>query len=203
MGNLHDGRRESLFQPQPVTAIAALLFLSPVLWNLTRYLVKKVDFQLSFSDNRTMDIHPSAEIPVPALLRAAWTTYGARMRDALERAGYDDVPRNGLYVIGALAHADTSLDDIVRALRVSKQAAGQLVDTLVLRGYLDRAVDSVDRRRLTVALTERGRAAATVQRATADEIGRHLLDTVGSERFAHMREALLVLARIGWQERQG
>src|SRR5579871_143230 len=47
------------------------------------------------------------------------------MRIALERAGYDDIPRNGLYVIGALAHAETSLHDIVRALRVSKQAAGR------------------------------------------------------------------------------
>jgi DNA-binding MarR family transcriptional regulator len=144
----------------------------------------------------------AAEIPMPALLRAAWTTYGARMRAALALAGFDDIPRNGLYVIGALAHTDTSLADIVVALRVSKQAAGQLVDTLVLRGYLERSVDSADRRRLTVALTERGRAAAVIQRGAADALNVRLLDQVGPERFAHLRDALLVLARLGWEEGQ-
>lgn len=150
-----------------------------------------------------MDTGSSGAIPMPALLRAAWTTYGARMRDALANSDFGDIPRNGLYVIGALAYAETSIDDIARALRVSKQAAGQLVDTLVLRGYLARSVDSADRRRLTVALTERGEAAAAVQRRAADTLDALLLDQVGPERLAHMREALLVLARLGREERLG
>jgi DNA-binding MarR family transcriptional regulator len=124
------------------------------------------------------------------------------MREALALADFDDIPRNGLYVIGALARVDTSLADIVRALRVSKQAAGQLVDTLVLRGYLERSVDSFDRRRLTVALTERGQAAAVVQRVAADGLDAQLLDQVGPERFALLRDALLVLAQFGYEERQ-
>ena len=40
------------------------------------------------------------------------------------------------------------------------QAAGQLVDTLVMRGYLERQTDPDDRRRLVVRLTERGAEAA-------------------------------------------
>ncbi len=107
------------------------------------------------------------DIVMPALLRHTRTTYGAAMRRALEKAGYDDIPRNGLYVIGGLAlgAGDVPLGQLVRELGVSKQAAGQLVDVLVLRGYLERAVDSEDRRKLTVTLTERGRAAAATQAA--------------------------------------
>jgi DNA-binding MarR family transcriptional regulator len=149
-----------------------------------------------------MAVASTVALPMPALLRAAWTTYGARMRSALALADFDDIPRNGLYVIGALAHAETSLADIVQALRVSKQATGQLVDTLVLRGYLARAVDSADRRRLSVTLTERGQAAAVVQRAAADALDAQLLSEVGPERFAGLRDALLVIARLGREERQ-
>ena len=65
------------------------------------------------------------------------------MRKALEEAGFDDVPKNGLYVIGGLAlgAGDVPLGQLVKELGVSKQAAGQLVDTLVLRGYLERTPD--------------------------------------------------------------
>ena len=43
------------------------------------------------------------EAPIPALLRHARSTYGVAMRRALDEAGYDDIPGNGLYVIGGLA----------------------------------------------------------------------------------------------------
>jgi DNA-binding MarR family transcriptional regulator len=85
---------------------------------------------------------------------------------------------------------------IIRQLGVSKQAAGQLVDALVLRGYLERAVDDEDRRRLTVALTERGRAAAEVSRKTVERIDAALLKKVGRERVTHARETLLALIAL-------
>jgi len=119
------------------------------------------------------------------------------MRDALGNAGYDDVPRNGLYVIGALAHSNAPLAQIIRELGVSKQAAGQLIDTLVLRGYLERSVDPGDRRRLIVMLTERGRAAADVQRSAMHAIDAELLRHAGAQCVAHMRQALLMLAHLG------
>src|SRR4051812_48597950 len=103
------------------------------------------------------------EIAMPALLRHARSTYGVAMRQALEKSGYDDVPKNGMYVIGGLAlgAGGVPLGQLVKELGVSKQSAGQLVDMLVLRGYIERTTDPTDRRKLTVTLTERGRAAAT------------------------------------------
>ncbi len=129
-------------------------------------------------------------VTIPALLRHARTTYGAAMRYALARAGYDDIPANGLYVIGALSFDETQLAEIIQGLQVSKQAAGQLVDTLVLRGYLERQVDPEDRRRLTVTLTDRGRAAAEVQSAVRDGIDTEVIARVGEEKVLHAREVL-------------
>lgn len=131
-----------------------------------------------------------AVIAIPALLRHARTTYGAAMRAALAERGYDDVPANGMYVIGALALSQAPLSQIIRELRVSKQAAGQLVDALVLRGYLERQVDPDDRRRLIVALTERGKAAAATQREVGAAIDAELLARVGETKVAHAREVL-------------
>jgi DNA-binding MarR family transcriptional regulator len=144
-----------------------------------------------------------SEVALPALLRHARATYGTAMREALAEAGYDDIPGNGLYVIGALAWGEAPLSQIIRELRVTKQAAGQLVDALVLRGYLDRQVDPGDRRRLTVALTERGRGAADTQAAAREAIDAELTARLGEEKVRHAREALAALIDIGRRAESG
>ena len=123
------------------------------------------------------------------------------MRRALAFAGYDDIPGNGLYVIGGLAlnREDVPLAQLIRELRVSKQAAGQLVDTLVSRGYLERAVDKEDRRKLTVTLTERGREAAAIQAAARKKVDADLLAAVGPEDVERTRRTLATLIDIGSQ----
>jgi len=138
-------------------------------------------------------------IPMPVLLRHARNTYGAAMRRALAEAGYDDIPGNGLYVIGGLAldRADIPLGQLIRELRISKQAAGQLVDTLVTRGYLERAMDKEDRRKLTVNLTECGRAAAATQAAAREKVDAELLASVGQDDVTRTRRTLAVLIDIG------
>src|ERR1700748_1997683 len=85
------------------------------------------------------------EVVLPALLRAARGAYGNAIRKELAAAGFDDIPRNGPFVLGGVGNRGVAAGDLVRALGVSKQAASQLVDTLVLRGYLERHANADDR----------------------------------------------------------
>jgi DNA-binding MarR family transcriptional regulator len=136
---------------------------------------------------------------MPALLRHARVAYAAAMRAALEASDYDDIPKNGLYVLGGLAHQSGArpLGELVADLRLSKQAAGQLVDMLVTRGYLKRDVDEADRRRLTIGLTERGRAAAKVLSAAGSAIDNELRSRVAPKDIECARRTLFVLGQIG------
>ncbi|HVT10507.1 MAG TPA: MarR family winged helix-turn-helix transcriptional regulator [Polyangia bacterium] len=137
-------------------------------------------------------------VPLPALLRHARSTYGVAMRAALEKAGYDDVPKNGLYVIGGMAmEGDYPLAALIDDLKISKQAAGQLVDTLVERGYLEREVDPEDRRRLVLALSQRGRAAAKVQAAARARVDAKLAARLGDRAVETLRRGLMALIQIG------
>ncbi len=142
------------------------------------------------------------EASMPALLRHARVTYGVAMRKALAEAGFDDLPKNGLYVIGGLGTGEFPLGQLIKDLRVSKQAAGQLVDTLVLRGYLERTVDPDDRRKLTVTLTERGRAAAAAQTAGRDRIDAALTAQAGRENVRVTRCTLASLIHLGDQMKE-
>jgi DNA-binding MarR family transcriptional regulator len=136
-------------------------------------------------------------LPLAALLRLARNTLARRIRSALTDAGYDDLPANGPYVISATSVAGVHLAAIIDQLGLSKQASGQLVDLLVVRGYLDRHVDADDRRRLIVSPTERGKDAARVIREAADGLEARVAAAVGAHEVEAARRTLACLATMG------
>lgn len=136
------------------------------------------------------------ELPLAALLRGARSTIGRVIRAALEDAGFGDLPANGPFVMSAMSQAGMPLSSVISGLRLSKQAAGHLVDILVLRGYLERRVDPEDRRRLVVLPTDRGAAAAQVIRQAADRLEARLVDVVGDAALKSTRRTLLSLATL-------
>ena len=120
---------------------------------------------------------------------------------ALAGAGCDDVPRNGPFVLADLdlAAADpkfSSQADVVASLGLSKQAASQLIDTLVLREYLERRNDPVDRRRMEVRLTDRGRTAAIAIRTAIDGVEAKLGHLISPDELHGLRAGLAAYRTI-------
>lgn len=106
------------------------------------------------------------------------------------------MPANGGYVLRLIEPEGTPLGDVIADMGVSKQRASQLVDTLVVRGYLERTVDANDRRRMLLTLTEHGSAASDAVYATIQEIDARLVAVVGAERMAHTKETLAALVDL-------
>jgi DNA-binding MarR family transcriptional regulator len=141
------------------------------------------------------------DVPVPLLLRDARGAYGDAARAALAAGGFDDIPRNGGVVLAWLDQTGheagfSSQADAVGFLRVSKQASSQLIDTLVIRGYLERRNDPEDRRRMSVRVTERGRAAAVAIQTAVDEVDAALERALTVEELRGLRAGLAALAQI-------
>jgi DNA-binding MarR family transcriptional regulator len=95
-----------------------------------------------------------------------------------------------------MANWGGSATDMIQRLGVSNQSASQLIDALVLGGYLTREVNPEDRRRLVIGLTERGRAAATAVRAGAEPIDAELAVMISPTELAGLRAGLSALGRI-------
>jgi DNA-binding MarR family transcriptional regulator len=143
------------------------------------------------------------ELAMPVLLAEARRTYGSAIRRALATAGFDDMPRAGARVVGGIARGGgTPLREVALMHAVSKQAASQLVDTLVARGYVLRVPDEDDRRRLSVALTERGVAAAAEIRRAADGVDAAFERAVGAPEVARVRRALGALVGLEHETRE-
>jgi DNA-binding MarR family transcriptional regulator len=141
------------------------------------------------------------DVPVPSLMREARGVYREAVGQALAAAGCDDVPRNGAFVLAGL---DQSMPepkfspqaDVVASLGLSKQAASQLIDTLVLREYLQRRIDPEDRRRMGLQLTARGRAAALAIQTAIDAIDAALAQLITADELHGLRAGLAAFREI-------
>jgi DNA-binding MarR family transcriptional regulator len=143
-----------------------------------------------------MTDHPWYEdVAVPQLLREARDVYREAIREALAGVGCDDIPRNGSVVLAGLDHrapepAFSSQADVTASLGLSKQMASQLIDTLVLREYLERRADPVDRRRMEVRLTARGQSAAMAIHTAIEVIDTALGKLISADELRGLRAGL-------------
>lgn len=145
---------------------------------------------------RTPDEDAFEDVPISALLRAAQRTYADAVERAHAKLGFDDLPATGDYIINAMNWSGASLEAVTAWMGVSKQAVSQTVDTLVVRGYLQRTPDRRDRRRVNLALTPRGRKAGTAARTAILRVDEELGSRLGLGTVAKTREALAELIRM-------
>jgi DNA-binding MarR family transcriptional regulator len=103
-----------------------------------------------------MAIIPEPEQSFSDLLAIARLHQLHRMRVELASRGFDDFRRGDGGWVRILAEAPRSPGEVAGIIGVSRQAATKMADALERRGYVDRADDPHDRRRVVLSLTERG-----------------------------------------------
>jgi DNA-binding MarR family transcriptional regulator len=140
------------------------------------------------------------QLGVPGLLRLARRAYGNAVRAALADSGFDDMPRNGAYLLARVYDGRYAVADLTRGLGISKQAVSQLVDTMVTRGYIERKPHADDRRRMQLTLTPRGDAAATVSWQAATRTDDELERRLSADGVAALRHGLIALCEMGDEE---
>ena len=118
--------------------------------------------------------------------------------DARVRAhGFTDVrPAHG-YAFVRLAPDGATVNELAEHLHVTKQAASQMVEDLVTRGYVERRPHPSDARARLIVLTARGWACTRAADAAAEETLRPWADAIGPERLAALRADLTRLAVPG------
>jgi DNA-binding MarR family transcriptional regulator len=140
------------------------------------------------------------QMGIPGLLRAARSAYGNAVTGAFAAAGFDDIPRNGAYVLARVHDNPSPLAWLTAELGVSKQAVSQLLDTMVMRGYLERREDAEDRRRMLISLTARGQAAARASWLAVTGVDAELESRLTATGFGALRAGLKTLAQMGWPD---
>lgn len=125
----------------------------------------------------------------PLILRAATQLVDA-IQDGLANSGFDDVrPAHG-FVFVRVSAGNATVADVAEHLGVSKQAASQLVEQLVLRGYLERRPHPGDARSTMLSLTERGKKCTRVAQAIASRFEDTWRRKLGPKAFPQLMNAL-------------
>jgi DNA-binding MarR family transcriptional regulator len=89
-----------------------------------------------------------------ALARQSWVE---QIRDRMQEAGFPGYRRSDAGLLGLLLQRPLAIGQLGEALGVSRQAARQLADGLVERGYATFGADPDDARRTLVMLTSSGK----------------------------------------------
>jgi DNA-binding MarR family transcriptional regulator len=129
------------------------------------------------------------------LLRRALAAHRAAIARSLRAGGHERLPPLALWAIDVLAGGERSAGELVLELGVTKQAVSQMVELLVTSGYVDRMPDSQDRRRVTLALTDRGRGAAAAIASACASVEERALAALGPAALQQARGALRAFAQ--------
>lgn len=119
------------------------------------------------------------------------------IQQGLVDRGFDDVrPVHG-FAFARLSGTPATASELAAHLGVSKQAAAQMVDHLVERGYLRREPDPADRRARRLVLTGRGRACTAAADQAAGDVVRRWRDQLPAGGFEQLEQVLHVIAVPG------
>src|SRR5262245_66689740 len=133
-----------------------------------------------------MSVKPQTDdwIPLPPLLENAREAGFEELHRRLAERGYPDIRRAHGCVFRWVDPAGTRLTELADLAGHSKQAVGEFVCDLEVRGYVERVPDPLDGRAKIIRLTERGIEAKTVAREIFAEIEREWAERIGAERVA-------------------
>ncbi|MEY9878374.1 DNA-binding MarR family transcriptional regulator [Streptacidiphilus sp. MAP12-33] len=119
------------------------------------------------------------------------------IHDRVLAAGFDDLrPAHGFAFV-RISFGGATTGDLAEHLGVTKQAAAQLVDELVRKGYVERTPHPTDARARLLALTERGWACTRAADAAAVAAVAPYREALGEERFAALVRDLGALGPRG------
>ena len=77
-------------------------------------------------------------LSIPELMRVARGTYKRAVDIELAAGGLEDLPTASGYLLAYIAGGEESIPERIDGLGIKRREFSQLVDTLVLRGYLTR-----------------------------------------------------------------
>ncbi|MFF7646882.1 MarR family transcriptional regulator [Streptomyces canus] len=138
----------------------------------------------------------SEALALAAALLAAAGDLTRRINDGVVARGFEARPAWG-FAFTRLAPDGATVTELAGHLGVTKQAASQLVDEIVRKGYAERRPHPADARARLVVLTELGWACTRAAEEAAAEAVRAWTDVLGEGEVRALRERLGRIAPYG------
>ena len=129
-------------------------------------------------------------LTVGSMLRSAWTELIDEVFEQLLASGFDDLRPVHRPILRDVLTSDLRPSELGARLRLSKQAANDLVREFETKGYITLEPDPDDGRAKRIVATQRGRQASETAQAASASVGRRWAELVGAERYAVFEDVL-------------
>ncbi|MFJ9539356.1 MarR family winged helix-turn-helix transcriptional regulator [Streptomyces sp. NPDC101225] len=142
-------------------------------------------------------MHNSEAMALSAALLAAAGELTQRIHEGVLARGFEGIrPAHG-FAFTRLAPDGATVTELAVHLGVTKQAASQLVDEIVRKGYAERRPHPGDARARLVVLTERGWACTRAAEEAAAEVVQAWARLLGEGQVRALRDQLTRIAPYG------
>ncbi|MFE9769017.1 MarR family winged helix-turn-helix transcriptional regulator [Streptomyces sp. NPDC005808] len=139
----------------------------------------------------------SEVMALSAALLAAAGELTKRINEGVVARGFEGVrPAHG-FAFARLAPGGATVTELAAHLGVTKQAASQLVDEVVRRGYVERRPHPDDARARLLVLTEHGWACTRAAEEAAMEAVQPWVELLGEGEVRALRDRLVRIAPYG------
>ena len=136
-------------------------------------------------------------LDLPVLLLSAARALVDGIDAGVRARGFADLrPAHG-FAFARLAGDGATVGQLAEHLDVTKQAASQMVEELVTKGYVERRAHPGDARVRLIVLTPKGWACTRAADEAAAEVLRPWADALGPDRLAALRADLSRIATPG------
>jgi len=129
-------------------------------------------------------------LTVGSMLRSAWTELIDEVFEQLLASGFDDLRPVHRPILRDVLTSDLRPSELGARLRLSKQAANDLVREFETKGYITLEPDPDDGRAKRILATQRGRQASETAQVASTSVGRRWAELVGAERYAVFEDVL-------------
>ncbi|HWC49510.1 MAG TPA: MarR family winged helix-turn-helix transcriptional regulator [Solirubrobacterales bacterium] len=137
---------------------------------------------------------PDARVPLTGLFGVALEAMLEDFQQLLKETEFNDIrPTHGC-VFRFVKGDGMRLTEIAELAGMTKQSVGEVVDDLVVRGYVQRIPDPGDKRAKLICLTERGEQAQATGFGLFAEVEKEWIKRYGAERVTQMRALLEEIA---------
>jgi DNA-binding MarR family transcriptional regulator len=179
--------------PVARVVFGALPGTKPSSWQTVYFIdsLRSATYDLDMSTPSIADTYLS----IPELMRVARGSYKRAADIELAAGGFEDLPTASGYLLGYIAGGEESIQEKIEGLGIKRREFRQLVDTLVLRGYITRTNDPTGDT-WSFALTERGHAANEANYEGARSVDEELERRLSEAEMAGLRRGLAVLGEI-------
>ena len=142
------------------------------------------------TENQNRRLTEGLVTSLPRILREFSRDFDRRLVDGIQQRGHPDIRPSHQVVLSNIGLGRARVTELAERCRVTQQAMGKTLRELEELGYVERTIDSTDRRAKAIQLSGKGARVAEAGLAAQVEVRTYYEEKIGKKALAELETRL-------------